>query len=408
MLLETRLVDRLELGRAGSLVVLDAVYADGSSERYACPQGRRGEEARPDAPLWRALASFVRSGELADGVAGSFTGQPGDEPPAIEGAGARFLTEDQSNTSVVLGERLVVKCYRRLVPGVHPEPELLAALSGLSSVPPFFGSLVHRTGGAETTLLCLQGLVLGPGGWEHVVGSLVETALGGPRALAAGAAGAASYGATAAELHVALARAFGVAPLSPSEAGRRAAAARARLAEAADVLRGDDLARFEAVAPALRAALDGLDAAAGAPAIRVHGDLNVGQFVHGPRGLVVVDFEGEPGLAMDGRRSRGTPLADLAGLLLSLDHTAAAAARRLGLDGRDAAPLDAWADAARAVLLASYREGIAGSPLVLDDALLRACEAEKECGEVLYAATTLPEWLYAPLSVLERRFSRTG
>ena len=46
----------------------------------------------------------------------------------------------------------------------------------------------------------------------------------------------------------------------------------------------------------------------------------------------------------------------------------------------------------------AYRAGLreAGAPIEIDPALVRAFEIEKECYEFVYAATYLPEWLWAP------------
>ena len=63
---------------------------------------------------------------------------------------------------------------------------------------------------------------------------------------------------------------------------------------------------------------------------RIHGDLHVGQLLRTPTGVVAIDFEGDPTLPIEARRRLASPLQDLASLLLSLDHVAAAAARRRG------------------------------------------------------------------------------
>ena len=63
----------------------------------------------------------------------------------------RDLGADQSNTSVVLGERLLLKAYRRLQPGLNPDLEMTAFLSeeaGFPAVPRLagFAELVSRDG----------------------------------------------------------------------------------------------------------------------------------------------------------------------------------------------------------------------------------------------------------------------
>jgi maltokinase len=220
----------------------------------------------------------------------------------------------------------------------------------------------------------------------------------------ASALDAAAYAEVTAALHVALAETLGVRQATTADLVSRAANARQLLHDAMASVPAEARPGLEAALPELEKAIAGLETATGAPLARVHGDLHVGQFLRSGRGLVVVDFEGEPGRSLAERRRPWTPLRDLASLLLSLDHAAAAAARRVRETGGDAGYLSVWADAARAAALDAYERGIAGSGLAVDGRLLRACEAEKESAELLYAARTLPEWLYAPLEVLARRF----
>jgi maltokinase len=124
---------------------------------------------------------------------------------------------------------------------------------------------------------------------------------------------------------------------------------------------------------------------------RVHGDLHVGQVLRTDRGLVVIDFEGDPSLPLAERSRERSPLVDLASLVLSLDHAACAAARREpSFDWR------AWSLHARAACLSAYEEE-AGA---VDRELLRALEVAKELRELVYASRWLPEWLYAPRAVL--------
>jgi maltokinase len=403
------LVDALEIpgGEGGALVLVDVEHVDGWSERYALA-ARLGEgellEASPADPLWPALARLVSVEQELPGLEGVFLTFPGPTPGEASGSG-RALTDDQSNTSVVLGERDVVKCYRRLLPGVHPEPELLAGLSHIGSrrAPPFRGALLRRSGSGEEALACVYAFVPGePVGWEGLIVRLRDAlAAGDTAALDALALEMGAAGAAAAELHVDLARAFGVGLASAGDAAHAIEEARDRLAEARSVAIGELAAAVNAFRDALAAALDDLALLEGAPVARCHGDLHVAQFVDSPAGLVVVDFEGEPGRSPDARRRPGTPLRDLACLLLSFDHAAVAAARRLSFGPTLERGL-AWSEDARAAASSAYRSGIAGSPLALDERFLRALEVEKECHEVIYAATVLPQWSYAPAHVLPR------
>ncbi|GIU96086.1 MAG: hypothetical protein KatS3mg012_2543 [Gaiellaceae bacterium] len=404
-----RLVDAfaLEAVEGGWLVLADVAHEGGSRDRYQLPGLlEQGElvEPPPEHGYWRALAALVAGGSELMGVTGRAVATPPLRPVAPEGEGRR-LSDDQSNTSIVLGDRVVVKCYRLVLPGAHPEPELLAALSGVGSrrAPRFLGSLARHSDEGEETLLCLYAYVPGePVGWEPII-ERVRRALSGddPGALEAEIEEAATLGLAAGELHVALTSALGVRRAGADVAARAVETARRRLEEARRLAGGELAAAVASVERDLAAALGELELLAGSLLTRTHGDLHVAQFVSTRDGPVAIDFEGEPGLELEARRRFGSPLRDLACLLLSLDHVAVAAARRLPSgDGMERAL--AWSTRAREAATSAYREAIAGSPLCFDARLLHALEVEKELHEVVYAATVLPEWSYAPALVLPR------
>jgi maltokinase len=122
--------------------------------------------------------------------------------------------------------------------------------------------------------------------------------------------------------------------------------------------------------------------------------------VHTDTGVVAIDFEGDPTLPTAARRRPASPLQDLASLLLSLDHVAAAAARRRGF-GSATYEAFAWSAQARGAVLAGYANTAPPGPPP-DPDLLRAVEVAREWREAVYAARVLPEWLYAPRLVLHR------
>lgn len=360
---QLRLADTVEPpGAEGAVVALvDVVFADGGTELYALPVrvcDAVAVECGAEDPLWPALARLAT---------------PGRNVPAV---GARELAHDLSNTAVVVGERAVLKLYRRPRPGAHPEAELLAALDGSPFTPRYLGSLEHD----GITLLVAQELVHGePVAWEKLVSRLAS---GDPcHGLAAEAAR------VAAAAHRRLADACGTLEGSADDVAAARSLAERRLADAAALV--DVAARL--VRP-VRGALSALDRIEGASLQRIHGDLHIGQLLRTAAGLVIVDWEGNPDLPLEERRRPESPLRDLASLLLSLDHGARAAHRREpGFDWR------VWATEARLHALAAYEE--ATQPV--DRALLRALEVDKELTELAYAARFVPEWLYAPEAVFQ-------
>ena len=329
-----------------SIAFLDVVYDSGDRERYALAL-RDGRECDGDDPLWAALAR--RAG--------------------VEAAPQRshFLADDLSNTVVSLDDRLVLKLFRRLEQGPHPEAELLGALGGFAQVPELAGVVVDE----DVTVALVEEYVAGVSvGWEGLIRRLAagDDALGD----------AGDLGRVAAALHRQLAAALGARRGDEEDVDVERAAAAAAIAEVDS-------------SPAIAARLAGLDRLVGAQLQRVHGDLHVGQVLRTGRGLVVIDFEGDPSLPLAERSRARSPLVDLASLLLSLDHAACAAARREpSFDWR------AWSVQARAACLSAYEEE-AGA---VDRELLRALEVAKELRELVYASHWLPEWLYAPRTVL--------
>jgi maltokinase len=389
----------------GLLAFADVAYADGGAERYLVPArldgGTLQEPAAAD-PLWRALATLTAGGAL-ETLDGRLVGRAAGDTVTDGGPGRR-LTEDQSNTSIVLGERLVLKCYRRLETGVSAEPEALEALAAVGSrvAPRWQGTLVHRHGGEERTVSVLMDFVPGePLGWEPVIERVRALLVGaGDRDGLLGDAGV--LGVTAGELHRGLAAAFGTETATAADAEDAVTAARAQLRDAIASLPPDAARELAPRVPALEERLSDLTRLDGATVTRLHGDLHVAQVVRSPDGLVVVDFEGEPGRPLRERRRPGSPLRDLACLLLSLDHVGVAAARRCGF-GEATERAFAWSEEARRHVLDAYAAATAGD---VDLPLLAALEAEKESHELLYAARVLPEWLYAPRLTLPRMLAR--
>lgn len=376
---------------AGRLRLADVDYADGGSERYLVP-----DEGLRWGDVVRALRAVP-----ADGPAGRLELRPA---PALDvllperaGAPERVPSVDQTNTLVTVGDRLLVKAYRKLEPGVHPEVELGAALVGTGApVPAHAGSLhVVAPDGSDTTIALLQEHVAGArSGWEPPIEDL-RTVLAGAGEHDEVVAFWRAAGAAAGVLQAALAERLGLRDDAGAPA-RWHASASAALAEAA---RLDP--RAAAARDALAARLAGLaEDGAPPPVGRVHGDLHVAQLLHAGDAVLVVDLEGDPTVPLAQRGEPDTPLRDLAALLRSVDHVGAAAARRAG--GADPGPL---VEAARAAVLDGYRSR---ATIAVAPALLAALEAAAACRELVYAHRVVPEWAYAAQAGLARLLGRTS
>ncbi len=401
-----RELDRAALTASAALVVLEVTYRDGGDvDHYLLPMSDRGEPADGDG-AWRALAEAMLAGGELRGARGTFVAAPtpaGDRfpggPDAVARLDERRLGVEQSNTSILLGDRLILKLYRLLEPGTNPDLEvgLFLTDAGFADTPAVAGSLVHvRHDGEAAAAGMLQVFVPSHGDAWFAMLELLAT----DRDAATGLARA--IGAVTAGLHAALASrpdhpGFAVRTATDLDTTAWRASADRELEAAIGAVTGDERARLVALAPRLRGRLaDSFGAAAGAARVsRIHGDYHLGQLLaRDDGGISVIDFEGEPARSLAERRLPGSPLRDVAGMLRSLDYAARTAAVRGGAGGFDAG---AWLNQARAAFLDAYGEiGEA------ERSLLDAFELEKACYEVRYESANRPAWLWLPLEGIER------
>ncbi len=412
------------------LALVEVVGDDQAADRYLIPfiAGPGTEvvrEGQPGDGAWRALAAAIAAGRiLATDAGGALVCRPGLALPAFAPGGAveiadwdeRPLDADQSNTSVIIGARLLLKAYRRIGEGVNPELEMLAYLAEervLRTVPALAGSAEYvGPDGTVATVALLQELVPeADDSFESIAERLAAWIVApGAVALEYATEDAADLGSALAELHAALADAgelgtFAPRLAEPADLATIRTEAETRLDDALRLLAtdegiGTDLRAWE---PIIRERLAAIERPSSPPLLtRIHGDLHLGQVLHTPDGFVFVDFEGDPLRPLDDRRRLQPPLQDVASLLLSLDHVSSSAERRAlatGWRADDHVGLDivAWRRRARERLLAAYRAGIrrAGAPIVVDEVLLDGLAIAKECAEFVYAATYLPDWLWA-------------
>jgi trehalose synthase-fused probable maltokinase len=400
-------VDRAPLTDDAVLAVLEVAYRDGGEpDQYLLPLVGDREPADGDG-AWRAFVGAMSDGAVLEGRNGRFvassTASMGDllDRP-IDRLTERRLGVEQSNTSVVLGDRLILKLYRLLEAGENPDLEVSAFLTdaGFTDTPAVAGALVHESGGKAAAAAMLQAFVPSSGdAWSAM---LDELAVDPDRATRI----AAQVGDLTARMHRALASrpgdtAFPARPATPEEtAGWRASGER-QLAQAVAAVSGDAHSRLVQLAPRITARFaDTFGSAGGEAAVsRIHGDYHLGQLLaRHDGGFSVIDFEGEPARPLAERREPSSPLRDVAGMLRSLDYAA-----RTAEAGRHAAGFDAgrWLIDTRAALLGGYG-GIGPDR----QGLLDAFELEKACYEVRYEANNRPSWLWLPLAAVERLAAR--
>jgi trehalose synthase-fused probable maltokinase len=389
-------------------------------------------DAHDDPRFGRRFLAALAAGRTLPGCRGRFQLRPtpGWNFPSDPAAQpARRLSGEQSNTSVVLGESLVLKSLRRPQPGINPDLEMtrfLTTRTRFRQVPRLAGSLEYEDARGPATLAVLQEFVDNDGdGWHHVVTALRPRAGAiepgpvppGPDPLVEDVR---RLGEITGGLHVALASDASDPDFRPEPITREDVERWAR-----DI--GRDLARGDV--PRLLAErlgwrgdprregariLGALERLAGAVKIRCHGDYHLGQVLKTRDGFTIIDFEGEPARPLAERRMRQAALRDVAGMLRSLDYAAHAVAfeRPEAERPRVLAALTAWEHRARAAFLDAYRGAAAASRLPLvpasEPTLLRACaafELEKACYELRYEMNNRPDWLPIPLAGIARILS---
>jgi len=340
-----------------------------------------------------------------------------------------------SNTVVVMGDRLILKGYRRLRAGKSPELEMGLYLTDVvhyANCAPLAGSLEYLDKDGEPRLLALlQAYVANQGdGWsyslEYLRRHLEEqlTAPAGDPLPAAHEAYLALMRVLAvrtAELHRALATrtkdaAFDPEPLTRADldgwrqhATEEAKSALALLKAHLSELGAPERDQANTILAASDRLLKRIDAYASpepkGTKIRIHGDYHLGQVLLTRNDFVIIDFEGEPGHSLEERCAKQSPLRDVAGMLRSFSYVRHSAQRSVAHDevayARLAPLARSWETAVRSTFLSAYDAAARGvslyGALTPGSGLLGLFELEKVLYELRYELGNRPGWVGIPL-----------
>jgi maltose alpha-D-glucosyltransferase/alpha-amylase len=360
-----------------------------------------------------------------------------DHLPDVESAAIRWLSTEQSNSSLVIGNVAMIKLIRRIVAGVHPEAEMTRRLTevGYTNSAQLIGEVIRVGADGELhTLAIVQKNIANQGdAWTWFLDNLkraVEDAalIDGDQAPANGTFDAlnqfaAAVGGRLSALHIALAIETDDPAFAPVQATARDIDGWVRgIGERIEMATRDALQRRDELDPEGQSLVDALvecekdararlgrlaDAGRETLLTRVHGDFHLGQVLVSQSDAYIIDFEGEPLRPLEERRAKTTPLRDVAGFIRSIDYAGASVDR----PENDASPQPVRAR--RADLLARFRKeatiafleaywaGIAEEPrLALSperESLLDLMLLEKAAYEISYEATNRPRWLPIPL-----------
>jgi maltose alpha-D-glucosyltransferase / alpha-amylase len=414
--------------RGGSLeflvLVVSVKYADQTEESYAipvlCTQERSSSlemdstslrlEAQPGSPLvltdalkneefLNVLLEMIRSTAAMEGHKGVLRGLQTSAYSHLYPSSAAILQPkpvraEQSNTSIIYGDRLILKFFRRLEEGINPDLEVgtfLTEKAHFAHIPQLAGSLEYRThGGSQMVQGILQAFVPNRGdAWTYTLDSLGEfyeavsqqptdvapLGLGSPssaqpprdlpvfarKSVDPYLEAAGLLGQRTAEMHLALASEAHDPVFHPEHFAMEFQLALQRsllelttrvfalLREKLPSLpiewrnKADEISGWER--EAVRRFQATLSTPIHAMRLRIHGDYHLGQVLYTGSDFVIIDFEGEPARPLAERRVKRSPLQDVAGMLRSFHY--AAFARLLGetpVPAKDFRRLSAWGE----------------------------------------------------------------
>jgi trehalose synthase-fused probable maltokinase len=383
-------------GTPAALLIVRVRYAEGADERYVLVGFEDGTtmhyDALSDPKLLSALLEKLRGGGTRiDGAKGRLVFRPLPKFDEVL-ANAKSLepkpsAKEQTNTSIPFGDAFILKIVRVVDDGRSAELEMGEYLtkSGYTSTPPVLGAIelereraAAKEGREPSTIGIVHAFSPNRGeAWSFTLDVLAKSK--DPKAFAEHAKLLAKR---VREMHEVLGRETTNAAFSPEpiERERRQALADALEATVAEVkshLREGDEAKIDAKA---RTFVDRKDDPI---ATRIHGDLHLGQILvrEDTDDFVIIDFEGEPARSLAERKSKRSPMADVAGMLRSFDYATATAKA-----GRD------WYTAVSAAFLGAYGDVPRD---VLDFYLLEKC-----IYEIKYEANNRPDWIKIPLEGL--------
>ena len=373
---------------------------------------------------------------------------------AARGHDPTVLSAEQSNTSVLYGDRFVLKLFRRPDQGPNPDLEVGRHLTahGFAHVPQVGGHVEYRQGRNEPmTLAVLTGFVPNEGdAWTYTLdalenyleeaqarpptpeldaltsgaGSILHLAHAETPPLAAETIGAylesaRVLGHRTGELHLALADsddpAFAPERFTPLAQRALYQSIRNDATRTFRLLRNvaNDLPDVKPVLdaePEIHARLGRLlNARLDAQRIRIHGDYHLGQVLWTGKDFVIIDFEGEPALPLSQRRIKRSPLRDVAGMVRSFHYAAFTALGRLPEaatrpDGLGVLErwVELWYRSVSATFVQAYLDVAGSSPLLPQEdppleLMLNTFLLAKAVYELRYEANNRPEWIHIPV-----------
>ena len=359
---------------------------------------------------------------------------------SVAGLPQKMMGVEQSNTSLIVGKKIMLKIYRRVAYGENPEivtSSFLTETAGFENTPAYLGKAeLTSADGKILGVGILQAFVANDGdGWGYTMKYLQSVFAKVKSGEAVDHADylktAALLGRRTAEMHKAFAKGtdkvFAPAPVSPADltdwtaqvvaqADRTIAVAKANVAP----LTGDMRRKVETLIARRDAIVERIKALVPANVkcmkTRFHGDYHLGQVVVANGDFFLLDFEGEPLRPIAERQIKHCVLKDVAGMVRSFDYAAFGSVLMFvdEADRPQMLPVAAeWQKQATEAFLNGYFQNMAGCASLPDNAedtqkLLDLFVLEKALYEVIYEVANRPDWLAIPMNGLSRLIDLDG
>ncbi|MCC2608768.1 maltose alpha-D-glucosyltransferase [Neorhizobium petrolearium] len=350
----------------------------------------------------------------------------------------RWLSAEQSNSSLILGDMAMIKLIRHIFPGIHPEVEMTRYLTnvGYKNTAQLLGEVARiAPDGNRYTLIIVQSAIRNQGdAWNWMLSNLrrsidevMVTGIDGDMAdeyFKPLADFVAKIGRRLGELHVALAQPTDNEDFKPvwataADADKSREAVTTRISESLSIL-ADSIEALESDLAAeaksllerrndlLRLGEHLAGAIDGTLLTRNHGDFHLGQILVAEGDAYIIDFEGEPTRDLSDRRAKANPLRDVAGLLRSLSYLAASADLDREVvsevdDVRHNALVARFTKMAEPAFLQAYFDATESSDALkisneVRDRILDLFLLEKAAYEIAYEVRSRPHWLPLPIA----------
>ena len=407
--MHARVLDRTSLHEGDPELNVELVeigFDTGTHETYQLLTSGKELDALADPRHTRELVHMMRAGAMVRGGEGilEFRAVEGFASLGTELTSARLITSEQSNTSIVFDEELILKVFRRLEAGINPELELLRFLTEhqFENIAQLAGWYVYAGRPMDATLGILQRFVPnGRDGWEFALDAMSDGTSGFLQRLH-------RLGEVTGTMHTLLGSDTSDPHFAPEEPSSESLGLlTATIDDEIESIfvelpdDNDDVSPIRGRGEEVRERLRLWSQVGGiGRVIRHHGDFHLGQTLWADDDWVILDFEGEPARSLPERRRKRSPLRDVAGMLRSFAYAASATPLLRGAE-----PPPGWEAQARTEFLAGYRSTVdpnlvpSGASM---DKLLAVFELEKAVYELRYELNNRPDWVRIPVAGIVR------